>query len=88
MCQDTAGRRAQIQGAISSGDLKQTTNMASITAANYQGALAALALAQLNLAYVTIRTPVAEYITHLRLRPGGCATAGVTRMATVDNQRL
>ncbi len=45
MRQDAARRRAQIQGVISSEDLKQTNSAASVAAANYQGALAALALA-------------------------------------------
>ncbi len=75
-CADAARRRAQIQGVISSEDLKQTNSAASVAAANYQGALAALALAQLNLAHATVRTPVAGYVTHLRLRPGDYATAG------------
>lgn len=88
MRQDAARRRAQIQGVISSEDLKQTNSAASVAAANYQGALAALALAQLNLAHATVRTPVAGYVTHLRLRPGDYATAGVTKVAIIDGQRF
>ncbi len=44
----------------------------------------ALQLAQLNLAHATVRAPVAGYVTHLRLRPGDYATAGVTKVAIVD----
>jgi multidrug resistance efflux pump len=55
-----------------------------VAAANYQGALAALELAQLNLSHATVRAPVAGYVTHLRLRPGDYATAGETKVAVVD----
>ncbi|MGY6029596.1 efflux RND transporter periplasmic adaptor subunit [Phytobacter sp. AG2a] len=82
--QDAARRRAQIKGMISSEDLQQTGSAANVAAANYQGALAALQLAQLNLAHATVRAPVAGYVTHLRLRPGDYATAGVTKVAIVD----
>ena len=86
MRQDAARRRAQIQGVISSEDLKQTNSAARVAAANYQGALAALALAQLNVAHATVRAPVSGYVTHLRLRPGDYATAGVTTVAIIDGQ--
>ncbi len=82
--QDAARRRAQIKGMISSEDLQQTGSAANVAAANYQGALAALQLAQLNLAHATVRAPVAGYVTHLRLRPGDYANAGVTKVAIVD----
>ncbi|POP44043.1 efflux transporter periplasmic adaptor subunit [Superficieibacter electus] len=84
MRQDAARRRAQIKSAISSEDLQQTGSAASIAAANYHAALAALELAQLNLAHATVRAPVAGYVTHLRLRPGDYATAGETKVAIID----
>lgn len=84
MRQDAATRRSQIKGVISSEDLQQTGSAASIAAANYHGALAALELAQLNLAHATVRAPVAGYVTHLRLRPGDYATAGETKVAIID----
>lgn len=86
MRQDAARRRAQIKGVISSEDLQQTGSAASVAAANYHGALAALELAQLNLSHATVRAPVAGYVTHLRLRPGDYATAGETKVAIVDAQ--
>ncbi|MGZ9927929.1 efflux transporter periplasmic adaptor subunit, partial [Escherichia coli] len=42
MRQDAARRRSQIKGVISSEDLQQTASAASVAAANYHGALAAL----------------------------------------------
>ncbi|UTD19348.1 HlyD family secretion protein [Citrobacter sp. SX206] len=84
MRQDAARRRAMIKGVISSEDIQQTGSAASIAAANYQGALTALELAQLNLAHATVRSPVDGYVTHLRLRPGDYATAGETKVAIVD----
>ncbi|WP_312477868.1 HlyD family secretion protein [Kosakonia cowanii] len=84
MRQDAARRRAQIKEVISGEDIQQTRSAASVAAANYQGALAALELAQLNLSHATVRSPVAGYVTHLRLRPGDYATAGETKVAIVD----
>lgn len=84
MRQDSARRRAMIKGVISNEDVQQTGSAASIAAANYQGALTALELAQLNLAHATVRSPVDGYVTHLRLRPGDYATAGETKVAILD----
>ena len=84
MRQDGARRRALIKGVISSEDIQQTGSAARIAEANYQGALAALELAQLNLAHATVRSPVDGYVTHLRLRPGDYATAGETKVVIVD----
>lgn len=84
MRQDAAARRARIKGVISGEDLQQTDSAASIAAANYQAALAALELARLNLSHATVRSPVGGYVTHLRLNPGDYATAGVTKVAIID----
>ncbi|WP_050491981.1 efflux RND transporter periplasmic adaptor subunit, partial [Enterobacter sp. T1-1] len=84
MRQDAARRRTQIKDAISREDLQQTGSAANVAAANYHGALAALALAELNLAHATVRSPVSGYVTHLRLRPGDYATAGETKVSIVD----
>ncbi len=86
MRQDAARRRTQIKGMISGEDLQQTGSAANISVANYHGALAALELAQLNLSHATVRSPVAGYVTHLRLRPGNYATAGETKVAIIDAQ--
>lgn len=84
MRQDTARRRSQIKGVISGEDLQQTVSAANVAVANYHSALAALELAQLNLSHATVLSPVAGYVTHLRLRPGDYATAGQTKVAIVD----
>ncbi|MEG4676757.1 HlyD family secretion protein [Enterobacter cloacae] len=84
MRQDAARRRTQIKDAISREDLQQTGSAANVAAANYHGALAALALAELNLAHASVCSPVSGYVTHLRLRPGDYATAGETKVAIVD----
>ncbi|WP_039055863.1 HlyD family secretion protein [Enterobacter sp. Bisph1] len=84
MRQDAARRRAQIKGVISGEDLQQTGSAANVAVANYHGALAALELAQLNLSHAVVRSPVAGYVTHLRLRPGNYATAGETTVAIID----
>ncbi|WP_024560822.1 biotin/lipoyl-binding protein [Franconibacter pulveris 601] len=84
MRQDAARRRARIKGVISDEDLQQTESASNVAAANYHGALAALELAQLNLAHASVRSPVAGYVTHLRLRPGDYATAGETKVAIID----
>ncbi|ATF91688.1 Multidrug resistance protein MdtE precursor [Cedecea neteri] len=84
MRQDSAARRTQLQSVISKEDLQQTRSAANVAVANYQGALAALELAQLNLSHATVKSPVAGYVTHLRLSPGDYATAGVTKVAIID----
>lgn len=84
MRQDVALRRARIKAMISGEDLQQTASAAKVAAANYQGALAALELARLNLSHAVVRSPVSGYVTHLRLRPGDYATAGETRVAIID----
>ena len=84
MRQDSAKRRNQIKGVISGEDLQQTSSTASIATADYHSAQATLDLAKLNLSRATIRSPVDGYVTHLRLRPGDYASAGVTKVAVID----
>lgn len=82
--QAAARRRSQLREVISQEDVQQTAGAAAQAAATYDGAVAALDLARLNLARATIRAPVDGYVTNLRLRPGDYATAGVTRIAILD----
>ncbi|EHJ47408.1 secretion protein HlyD family protein [Solidesulfovibrio carbinoliphilus subsp. oakridgensis] len=79
-----ARRRSQIPGVITPEQIQQATGAAAVAAATYQGALAALDLAKLNLTRATIRSPVDGYVTNLNLRPGDYATAGVTKIAVLD----
>lgn len=82
--QAAARRRSQLREVISQEDVQQTAGAAAQAAATYDGAVAALDLARLNLARATIRAPVDGYVTNLRLRPGDYATAGVTKIAILD----
>ena len=82
--QDSARRRNELSGVISKEDLQQTSGAASVALATYQGALATLDLARLNLEHATVRAPVDGYVTNLRLEPGDYATAGVTKVAVLD----
>lgn len=82
--QAAARRRSQLREVISQEDVQQTAGAAAQAAAIYEGAVAALDLAKLNLARATIRAPTDGYVTNLRLRPGDYATAGVTKIAILD----
>lgn len=84
MRQDAARRRSQISGVISKEDIQNTSSAAGVAAAEYQGALAALELAKLNLSRAIIHSPADGYVTHLRLRPGDYANAGETKVAIID----
>lgn len=82
--QAAARRRSQLREVISQEDVQQTAGAAAQAAATYEGAVAALDLAKLNLARATIRAPIDGYVTNLRLRPGDYASAGVTKIAILD----
>lgn len=82
--QAAARRRSRLREVISQEDVQQTAGAAAQAAATYEGAVAALDLAKLNLARATIRAPIDGYVTNLRLRPGDYATAGVTKIAILD----
>jgi len=83
--QATAKRRRQLANIASQEVIEQTAAEAARAAAAYQGARAALELAQLNLDRSTVRSPVDGYVTNLRLRAGDYANAGDTRIAIIDS---
>ncbi len=83
-CRQTTGADP---GVISSEDLKQTNSAASVAAANYRGAMAALALAQLNLAHATVRTPVAG-TSPICGYARATMPPPVTKVAIIDGQRF
>jgi multidrug resistance efflux pump len=83
--QATAKRRRQLGNIASQEVIEQTAAEAARAAAAYQGARAALDLAQLNLNRSTVRSPVDGYVTNLRLRAGDYANAGDTRIAIIDS---
>ncbi|NSZ58422.1 efflux RND transporter periplasmic adaptor subunit [Agrobacterium tumefaciens] len=82
--QATARRQSQLKDVVSQEAVQQSGGAAAVARAAYQAAVAALDLANLNLARSTVRAPVDGYVTNLRLRPGDYATAGVTKVAVVD----
>ncbi|PCE32367.1 efflux RND transporter periplasmic adaptor subunit [Burkholderia ubonensis] len=80
-----AARRAQLDGAVISAEVRDDSGAAAHQAqANYQAALAARDIARLNLERSVVRAPVDGYITNLNLYPGDYATSGVARLALID----
>ncbi|MGU7782770.1 efflux RND transporter periplasmic adaptor subunit [Burkholderia sp. PU8-34] len=78
-------RRAQLDGSVISAEVREDAVSAARQAlANYQAAVAARDVAQLNLARSEIKAPVDGYITNLNLYPGDYAAAGVARLALID----
>ncbi|MFC7332309.1 efflux RND transporter periplasmic adaptor subunit [Rhodocista pekingensis] len=82
--QATARRHGQLRNVVSQEAAQQSSGAAAVASAAYQAAVAALDLARLDLARSTIRSPVAGYVTNLKLRPGDYATAGTTKVAILD----
>ena len=81
----SAGRRNRLRpGIVAPEAIEQANGLAAMARADYDAALAAAQIAQLNLERVTIRAPVDGYVTNLRLRPGDYATAGITRLSIID----
>jgi multidrug resistance efflux pump len=81
----TLRRRTQLgRDIVAAETIERAQGEAEMARAAYDGALAGLHLARLNLDRATIRAPVDGYVTNLRLRPGDYATAGATRVAIVD----
>lgn len=82
--QTTARRQSQLKDAVSQEAVQQSGGAAAVASAAYQAAVATLDLAKLNLARATVHSPIDGYVTNLRLRPGGYATAGATNVAILD----
>lgn len=81
---EDAARRRGLNGLISKEDLANTSIAADITAAQVQGAEAAVALAKLNLARATVYAPVSGIITHFRLQAGDYVNAGQHVVTLID----
>lgn len=80
-----AGRRAALDSAIVSVENREGAEFAANTAtAQYQAALAARALAQLNLDRTSVRAPVTGYVSNLNVHTGDFAAVGVARLAVID----
>lgn len=80
-----AGRRNKLDDLAVSNEERETyQSNADIAQAAYQGAVADLAKARLNLARTDVRAPVNGSVTNLLLQPGTYATAGQAAMTLVD----
>lgn len=80
-----ARRRAGLDDAIVSAESKETAQAAVGTAsAQYQAAVAARDLAQLNLERTVVRAPVTGYVTNLNVHAGDFAAVGAAKLALID----
>nr|WP_202412886.1 efflux RND transporter periplasmic adaptor subunit [Duganella lactea] len=80
-----AQRRAGLDDAIVSAESKETAQAAVGTAsAQYQAAVAARDLAELNLQRTVVRAPVTGYVTNLNVHPGDFAAVGTAKLALID----
>nr|WP_315252825.1 efflux RND transporter periplasmic adaptor subunit [uncultured Duganella sp.] len=80
-----AKRRANLDDAIVSAESKETAQAAVGTAsAQYQAAIAARDLAELNLERTVVRAPVTGYVTNLNVHPGDFAAVGAAKLALID----
>ena len=85
LAQARSERRARLNDlSASSEEKEQYSAIAAVAAANYAESLAQVRLARLNLAKTVIRSPVAGYVTNLRLRVGDYVDAGKTSVVVVD----
>ncbi|GJE02562.1 efflux RND transporter periplasmic adaptor subunit [Methylobacterium isbiliense] len=81
-----ADRREKLSDLAVSAEVRQTyESNAQAAQAAYEGAMADLAAATLNLERTEIRSPVNGYVTNLLLQAGTYATAGQAAMTLVDS---
>ncbi len=81
-----ANRRADLDAFVVSKENRENAlHAASSAEAQYQQALAMLDAAKLNLARTTVVAPVDGHITNLNVFQGDYATAGVPKLAIVDD---
>jgi RND family efflux transporter MFP subunit len=81
-----ASRRAGLDNAIVSAESRETAEFAVGTAsAQYQAALAARGMAELNLERTVVRAPVTGYVTNLNVHVGDFAAVGAARLAVIDS---
>jgi len=81
-----ASRRAGLDDAVVSAESKETAQFAVGTAtAQYQAALAARRLAELNLERTVVRAPVTGYVTNLNVHAGDFAAVGAAKLAMIDS---
>jgi RND family efflux transporter MFP subunit len=82
-----AKRRAGLDNAIVSAESKETAEAAAGTAsAQYQAALSARNLAELNLERTVVRAPVTGYVTNLNVHAGDFAAVGSAKLALINSE--
>lgn len=79
-----AKRRSGMTGVVSSEEIDRFRSAAGVAKANLEAADVSLNIAKLNLERTILRAPASGYVTNLRLRAGDYATAGVARVAVID----
>ncbi|HEU4843136.1 MAG TPA: efflux RND transporter periplasmic adaptor subunit [Burkholderiaceae bacterium] len=80
-----ARRRAGLDSSVVSAENRETAEAAADTAtAQYQAALAARSLAQLNLERTVVRAPVTGYVTNLNVHAGDFAAVGAAKLAVIN----
>jgi RND family efflux transporter MFP subunit len=81
-----ASRRAALDSSIVSAESMETAEFAVGTAsAQYQAALSARSLAELNLERTVVRAPVSGYVTNLNVHAGDFAAVGAAKLAVINN---
>jgi RND family efflux transporter MFP subunit len=82
-----ARRRAGLDDTIVSAESKETAQAAVGTAsAQYQAAVSARDLAQLNLERTVVRAPVTGYVTNLNVHAGDFAAVGAAKLALINSE--
>jgi p-hydroxybenzoic acid efflux pump subunit AaeA len=80
-----AKRRAEIDDQVISQENREDSSLIATSArAEYEAALAALELAQLNLSRTVVRSPVDGWVSNLLVRPGDYAQIGAPKLAVID----
>nr|WP_255616657.1 HlyD family secretion protein [Microvirga puerhi] len=79
-------RRTRLSSAAITVEAREQAETAvNLAEAAYDGALAALSIAHLNLDLTTIRSPVNGYVTNLQVHVGDYAVAGKASLAVVNS---
>ncbi|NHR05012.1 efflux RND transporter periplasmic adaptor subunit [Chromobacterium haemolyticum] len=80
-----AARRDSLDSAVVSAENRETASFAAAAAGSqYQAALAARDLAQLNLERTVVRAPADGYVTNLNVHVGDFAAVGAPKLALID----
>ncbi|OQS39457.1 efflux RND transporter periplasmic adaptor subunit [Chromobacterium haemolyticum] len=80
-----AARRDSLDSTVVSAENRETASFAAAAAGSqYQAALAARDLAQLNLERTVVRAPADGYVTNLNVHVGDFAAVGAPKLALID----